>query len=173
MLLFSFIGLILLTFSLAAISHVIGITSFSKAFSRIMLFCIALIILGWVISPLRNKVVLSKEDYYGAYIINRKFFPGKQADWQYNSFRFEIRENDSIYFHVTEGEKIIQTFKGKVRFVTPYNSTRLIIDMAEPTHHIVSDNPTTFRSIWNFNLVFESPKFYNVYFKKGKWVPIN
>ena len=173
MLLFGFIGLIFVTTLAAGVSHITGIANFPRAFTRIMLFFIALIILGWVTSPLRTKMVLSKEDYYGGYIINRKVFPGKQADWQYNSFRFEIRENDSIYFHVTEGEKIIQTFKGKVRFVTPYNSTRLIIDMAEPTHHIVSGNPTTYRNVWNFNLVFESPKFYNVFFKKGKWTPIN
>jgi len=44
--------------------------------------------------------------------------------------------------------------------------------MQQPTHHIVTSNPTTYRSAWSFYLVFESPKFNNVYFKKGQWTPI-
>jgi hypothetical protein len=39
--------------------------------------------------------------------------------------------------------------------------------MEQPTHHIMTSNPTTYRSAWSFYLVFYSPKFNNVYFKKG------
>lgn len=173
MLLFGAIGLIFVTTLAATVSHVTGIATFPKAFARITLFFVALFTLAWVTSPFRTKMVLDKEDYYGEYIINRKYFPGIQADWQYNTFRFEIRENDSIYFHVTEGEKILETFKGKVRFATPYNSTRLIINMPLPTHHIISDNPTTYRDVWDFYLVFKSHKFHNVFFTKGEWEPID
>jgi hypothetical protein len=56
--------------------------------------------LNWIL----GKPNLEKDDYYGQYIVD-PIFPGKQADWQYNHFRFEIKDNDSIYFYVTEKEK--------------------------------------------------------------------
>lgn len=45
----------------------------------------------WITSP----KILKKEDYYGTYHIKRDLFPGKQADWQYNSYNFVIKDNDS------------------------------------------------------------------------------
>ncbi len=121
---------------------------------------------------LTSKTKLEKEDYYGQYVVDRAYFKGKQADWQYNTFRFEITDKDSIYFYVTDEEKILKTYTGSIKTITPYSSARLIIDMEQPTHHILTSNPTTYRSAWDFYLVFESPKFYNVFFKKGHWKPI-
>lgn len=115
---------------------------------------------------------LEKKDYYGKYIINRNFFPGRQADWQYSNFRFEIKQNDSIYFYVTDKEKILKTYKGIITTTKPYSSERLKISMEKSTHHIMTNNPTTYRGAWSFNLVFYSPKFNNVYFKKGEWKAI-
>ena len=132
--------------------------------SLLGLFC-----LGTIVRLLTDKMELKKSDYYGQYIVNRDYFPGKQADWQYNNFRFEIKENDAIYFHVTDKEKILKTYRGTITTTKPYSSERLIIKMEQSTHHIMTSNPTTYRSAWSFYLVFYSPKFNNVYFKKGQW----
>lgn len=121
---------------------------------------------------LTSKTKLDRDDYYGEYVINRDYFKGKQTDWQYNHFRFEITNKDSIFFYVTDEEKILKTYRGIINTTTPYSSARLIIEMEKPTHHILTSNPTTYRSAWDFYLVFKSPKFYNVFFKKGKWNPI-
>ncbi len=137
-------------------------------FGLIVIFCI-----GIIIKLLTDKKQLDKEDYYGEYIINRDYFPGRQTDWQYNNFRFEIKENDSIYFYIIDKEKILKTFRGKIKTTKSYSSERLILNMEQPTHHIIISNPTTYRSAWHFYLVFHSSKFYNVYFKKGKWKPID
>src|SRR5690606_36725182 len=107
-------GLMFVVTLLAAIAHFAKITNFTKAFIVILSVFICIILLGWITSPLREKIVLDKDDYYGSYVINRKYFGGKQADWQYNTFRFEIRPNDSIYFYVTDRERILETYKGKV-----------------------------------------------------------
>lgn len=119
------------------------------------------------------KTHLEKKDYYGKYIVNRELYPGKQSDWQYDHFRFEIKDNDSIYFYVTDKEKILKTYKGAITTTKTYTSKRLIINMHQPTHHILASNPTTYRSAWNFYLVFDSTKFKNVFFKKGKWKQLN
>lgn len=144
-----------------------------KELKCIGLWIITLVFLLWSFQWLRAKTVLDKEDYYGHYIIKREYFKGRQTDWQYNSFRFEIRENDSIYFYYTDEERVLQTFKGKVRTTAPYESQRLMIQMDQPGHHILSSDPTTYRSAWSFYLVFHSPEFSNVFFKKGKWKAID
>ena len=131
-----------------------------------------LALLSGIVQWLTSKKELEKEDYYGEYVVNRDYFKGEQADWQYNHYRFEITEEDSIFFYVTDKEKILKTFRGTIKTTTPYSSVRLIIEMEQPTYHILMSNPTTYRSAWDFYLVFKSPKFYNVFFEKGKWKSI-
>ncbi len=133
---------------------------------------LSLILFLGIVRWLNSKIILKKDDYYGEYIVNRNYFKGKQTDWQYNHFRFEITDKDSIFFYETEGEKILKIHQGTIHTVKPYNSARLVIYMENPIHHILASNPTTYRASWDFYLVFRSPKFYNVFFKKGKWQPI-
>lgn len=148
---------------------------FGKTLGLIWLGIFGLVLLLSIVRWLTAKTELEKKDYYGEYVINRNYFPGRQTDWQYECFRFEIRKNDSIYFYVTEKEKILKTYRGTIKTTSPnqHSSERLIINMEQPTHHIMTSNPTTYRSAWSFYLVFYSPKFNNVYFKRGKWKPLN
>lgn len=143
-----------------------------KILGTIWLVIFGLVLLVGIAKWFHSKTVLDKNDYYGHYVINREYFKGAQADWQYNHFRFEIKENDSIYFYETDNETILKTHKGKISVTEPYKSARLILTMQTPTHHIVASNPTIYRSAWNFYLVFKSSKFNNMFFKKGKWQPI-
>ena len=143
-----------------------------KILGFIWLGIFGLALLSGIVQWLTSKTELDKEDYYGEYVVNRDYFEGEQTDWQYNHFRFKITDKDSIFFYVTDNEKILKTFRGTIKTTTPYSSARLIIEMEQPTHHILTSNPTTYRSAWNFYLVFKSPKFYNVFFEKGKWKPI-
>ncbi len=131
-----------------------------------------MIVVSWIIKPFYTKKVLTHDDYYGSYVIDRNYFSGKQADWQYNHYRFEIKENDSLYFYVTDGADILKTYKGKITTVTPYSSARLAIAMEIPSHHILTTNPTVYREVWDFFLVFNSPKYHNMYFRKGTWEAI-
>jgi hypothetical protein len=146
---------------------------FGKIVGYFWLGLFGLFILGSIVRLLTDKKVLKKKDYYGEYMVDRDFFSGKQADWQYNSFRFEIKKNDSIYFYVTNKEKILKTYCGTIATTKSYSSQQLIINMKQPTHHILTSNPTIYRSAWSFYLVFYSPKFNNVCFKKGEWKPIS
>ena len=136
-----------------------------SVYSITVLLFTFLIIYGF----LNQKMILDKDNYYGDYIVNRNYFKGKQADWQYEHFRFTITKNDSIFFYVTEKEKIIKVYKGTISTKNPYShSERIVINMEQPTHHILTTNPTTYRNAWSFILVFKLPKFNNMYFYKGK-----
>lgn len=145
---------------------------FGNTVAQIWIGIFGLVLLSGIIKSLTVKTELKKKDYYGHYIVNRDYFPGKQADWQYENFRFEIKDNDSIYFYVTNKEKILKTYRGTITTTETYYSERLIINMEKPSHHIMTSDPTTYRSAWSFYLVFNSPKFNNVYFKKGEWKPL-
>ncbi len=128
-----------------------------------------LLLILFLLSPLWTKVELAPKDYHGTYVIDRSFYPGKQADWQYNHFRFEVLPSDSILFYETEGAKIAAAYCGRVSWPAGYISARMRLNMDSPTHFIVASNPTTHRFIWSFRLVFATSKFGNVAFKKGKW----
>ncbi len=162
---------------LTGILLVIWLVTRKKIFGKIVgLICLGIVglaLLSGTVQWLTAKKELKKKDYYGQYIVNRDYFPGKQADWQYENFRFEIKDNDSIYFYVTNKEKILKTYHGTITTTMPYSSERLILNMEKPIHHIMSSDPTTYRSAWSFYLVFYSPKFNNVYFKKGQWKPLD
>lgn len=144
-----------------------------EALKVILIGVIGLVVLSSIVQALVAKKNLTKEDYHGQYVVNRDYFPGRQADWQYNNFRFEIKDNDSIYFYITDKEKTLKTFRGTISTVKPSKSERLVINMEQPTHHIMQSNATTYRSPWSFYLVFYSSKFNNVYFKKGQWKPLD
>lgn len=141
-----------------------------KTIGFVWLALLGFILLISGINWLTSKKKLDKADYVGEYVINRAYFKGEQTDWQYNHFWFEIKENDSIYFYVMEQEKIVETYKGTIETTAAkrHPSARLIIKMDTPTHHIMCANPTTYRSAWSFYLVFNSPKFHNVFFVKQK-----
>ncbi|MCH3881587.1 MULTISPECIES: hypothetical protein [Tenacibaculum] len=153
-----------------------GLTE-EKVFAYIVAFVwggmIFFLIIGSLLKPFYTKKILDKEDFYGQYVIDRDYFPGKQADWQYNNFRFEIKENDSIYFYVTDKNRIINTHTGYISTVKPYQSERLKINTLKPSHHVINSNPTIYRGVWSFIMVFKSSKYHNMYFKKRKWEPIN
>jgi hypothetical protein len=120
-----------------------------------------------------TKTELKKDDIQGSYIINRKKCPGKQADWQYNHYRFKITEDNKIYFYITENKSIIKTIEGTVEYKEGYASPHLKLNFEEPKFHIIEENPTLYREIWTFYYIFESSKYGNMFFTKGNWKPIN
>ena len=125
-----------------------------------------------IIGILSKKKVLDREDFHGTFVVDRSYFKGMQVDWQYEHYRFEITEQDSILFHVTDGRQIMKTYRGTVSYPSPYGSARLHLCMELPTHHILSSDPTIYRSAWDYYVVFHSPRYHNVFFRRGEWLPI-
>lgn len=169
--------LLIVLIILSLILLILGGLRESKTYGRIVIyfwgFVFALYLIAQVMHFINSKTVLDKEDFYGTYIIDRNYFSGKQADWQYNHYRFEIKENDSVYFHVTNGSAITETYKGKISTKAPFKSARPVFKMALPSHHVLNSNPTIYRDSWDFMMVFKSPKFHNMYFRKGEWKEID
>jgi hypothetical protein len=125
-----------------------------------------------IIHFFKEQMELSREDIYGEYIIDRTKFSGKQADWQYNHYRFEITPDDKVLFHVTEGKQIVKTYTGTLEFLQAYKSPRIVLHFEKSSHHIIAENPTLYKNTSPFYYVFYSKKFNNVFFTQGKWKPI-
>jgi hypothetical protein len=170
------LGMIFIVMPLTLILAVLWGTSKKELFANSLLTMwggiILLVIFSLTVQYFSKKIVLEKDDYYGHYIIDRSYFPGKQADWQYNHFRFEIKTDNTLSLYETEEEKIIKTWQGRIETISPYESARLVLKVDSPTHHILNENPTTYRAWRSFYLVFKSKKFNNMFFKKGEWKPI-
>lgn len=162
-----FVAAIVVLVSIAALSFISKDKS-STLKSCLMVFwgfIFFILALSLIVRPFVTKKELSKSDFYGKYVIDTTYFNPVQAKWQYNHFRFEIKKNDSVYFHLTEGERVIKTYKGKIK-TTEHASARLKFKMESPSHHILETPPTIYRDIWNFTLVFNSRKYSNMYFIK-------
>jgi hypothetical protein len=85
------LGMIFIILPLTLILFLLGAFSKKEGFFKAIgciwtpIFC--LIGLSLIASLFPDTSFLEKEDYYGEYTIDRNFFKGKQADWQYNHFR--------------------------------------------------------------------------------------
>lgn len=168
-------GLIFIIWPIVLIALIGWLINSRKSLNKttgVIWFLIAAFLIVAIARRTNKKIELDKNDVYGEYIIDTTQFYGKQAKWQYNHYRFEIKRNNKIAFHLTEKNKTVKTYVGTVEFLETYIRPRIEVHFKEPVYHIVADNPTLYRDTWSFYYVFNSSKFGNVFFKKGKWKPI-
>jgi energy-coupling factor transporter transmembrane protein EcfT len=116
-----------------------------------------------------TKMKLKENKIYGEYVVDKNKCAGKQADWQYNNYRFEIKKDNKIYFYITKKERIVKTIIKDIKFNNGHSSPLLDIDLKKNDFHILKENPSLYREIWTFYYVFHSEKFGNMFFTKGKW----
>ncbi|MGB1039675.1 MAG: hypothetical protein ACPGVD_02230 [Flavobacteriales bacterium] len=154
------------------IFYIAILSQFGKKIFIIGILLIPLAIGGlWLNNILTSKMKVERHDIIGSYVIDRNKYSGFQADWQYNHYRFEIFEDNTIEFYVTENEHIAKTYRGKVIFAGGRHS--LIIKMEDKDFHVTKKRPALYRLPWSFYYVFHSEKFNNMFFIKGKWKAIN
>lgn len=142
-----------LTFILLLVWSISGKVIFGKITLILWLGLIGLVVLSGAVRAPSTKDTLNKSDFYSHYIIDRKRYPGMQADWQYESFRFQINSDNTIDFYVMNKGTILETFKGRFATTKPYSSETPIVNMEQPTHHILSTSPTVYRISGGFYLV--------------------
>ena len=166
-LLLGFITLILLS-----IHHLTRKKIFIKLSVGIWIIVGSFAIISIISNFLHSKAKVDKEDFYGTYIIDRKFFKGKNADWQYNHYKFEITKDDELNLYVTNESEVLKIYKRNIEFVQGSVSPHLKIINENP-NFILEAEPTLYRNSWDFYLVFKTQPYSNTFFKKGKWKPIN
>jgi hypothetical protein len=165
--LFQFIFLLFLIGFILVFCHLFGIER-KKTVKLLSIFSVSIFTFLGFINYWNSKKILKVKDFYGEYVIDKSMFKGKQADWQYNHYRFEITEQNEFLFHETESENILKSQTGQVIFLENYKSKRFSLKI-KPSNHILIENPTIYRKAHGFYIVFHSQKFGNMFFRKGKW----
>lgn len=163
------LGIIFLVIPASIVLLIISAVRKEKIYAQIVgigwLGILLLVLASIFIFPLFKDSPVTQEGYYGTYVIDRNFYPGVQADWQYETYKFEITNDDSIRLHVYNGARIVRTYRSSVSFTKTSKTTLVKIDSLG-VHHIFTTNPTLYRGSSDFYLVFESPKFGNMFFRK-------
>jgi len=113
-----------------------------------------------------SKMSVDKRDYYGHYRIDRDMFPGKNAEWQYEKYRFRVDKSGSIIFDEKGGDSSIESCKVKFEVLEYFDNARIKLFNGRTCHHIFTSLPLLVRDSWSFQLVFRSPHYGNMYFKK-------
>ena len=111
-------------------------------------------------TPLR----LTKQEIIGNYRIDKRFYPGKNTDWQYDHYRFTITPTDSIYFYLTNKNTILKTFKGKLKYSS--GPPDLWSIQSDTTYHVIKYRPLLHRGNRKFYYVFHSDIYGNMFFRK-------
>lgn len=107
---------------------------------------------------------LTKEQIAGNYRIDKSFYPGKNADWQYEHYKFTITPNDSIYFYVIRRDTVLKTYSGKLKYSS--GPPDLWHIQGDTTFHIIKNPPTLYRGHTRFYYVFHSELYGNMFFRK-------
>jgi len=101
-----------------------------------------------------------RDDIIGQYEIARSKWPGKNADWQHETYTLEI----------TGSHAIVRDARTKTvwKYRIEWSDIRHRWGFADSTrrHHIVANDPTLYRGRFGHHYVFQSPLYGNVFFEK-------
>ena len=112
---------------------------------------------------------VEESDLYGEYVIDKNKFGGKQAEWQYEHYKFEIKSNRTLIFSQLQNNGKFKTEIVNVKIYDDGVRSYLNIISTEKNSHIIQESPTLFRKRFCFYYVFKSKKFVNMFFKKDTW----
>jgi hypothetical protein len=124
-----------------------------------------LIPISLLMDDLRQPISLTKADFVGDYRIDTEFYPGRNAQWQYDRFAFRILESDSILFvEINDKGTRAKVFRHPIRISDgpPY----LWSVIAETTSQVIQKPPTLYRGHTRFYYVFDSEQYGNMFFRK-------
>ncbi len=140
---------------------------FLYALGGVWLPVLTLMGLATVSDTLSRPLALRRPDIPGEYRIDRQFFPGPDADWQYAHYRFVLTRDDSLLFYVTDGTGRVHVHRGTVEFHSgePPALWRYTL---QPPHHVLSGSPLLVRSHTDFYYVLHSSLYQNMFFRKVK-----
>lgn len=118
------------------------------------------VLLSWYFSP----ISVDKHLIIGTYEIDTKLYPGKNANWQKEHFRFQITEDDQFIFYERLADKTERVSYGRVKWAKERTEKWSIL--IEKPHHVIDQHPVLYRSNRGFYYVFRSKLFGNMFFRK-------
>ncbi|NQZ90183.1 MAG: hypothetical protein HRT54_21685 [Colwellia sp.] len=137
---------------------------FLYKFSVLWLTPICFISLLMLFAWFNGLTHVDKQRIVGSYEVDTKFYPGKNANWQKEHFRFEITEDNKFYLFVRLADKSENVYQGYVKWANE-TPEKWSITMDNP-YHIIDKHPVLYRSKFDYYYVFRTQKFGNMFFSK-------
>jgi hypothetical protein len=119
-----------------------------------------LLMLAW----LNGLTLVDKDRIVGTYEVDSDFYPGKNADWQKNHFRFKIQKDGKFILFSRLANKSEKEYFGEISWANEAPE-KWSVKMLNP-HHIIDKHPVLYREKFGFYYVFRSKRFGNVFFRK-------
>jgi hypothetical protein len=156
--------LILATIVLLFYSLVKKSSSALKLLGVLWIGVVLIFVLGAVLDNYRTPIRLTHQQVIGGYRIDTGFFPGPNARWQFEHYRFLITDNDSIcFFYVDEKKMVHQRFKLGIKYC--FGPPVLWSIINDTSQNIFESGPILYRSHNRFYYVFKSKKIGNMFFR--------
>ena len=95
---FLFVIFLIITLFLWLLKLIFKKKTFNTIILGLWVLFISLPVLLIIESIFTSKKEIDKDDIYGEYVINKNKCPGKQADWQYEHYRFKITKDNKLHF---------------------------------------------------------------------------
>lgn len=127
----------------------------------------SLFLMGKVISWLGTLTYVDQDRIIGTYEVDTDFYPGPNADWQKEHFRFEIAKGNKFIFYVRLADGTEREYIGRVNWAYQ-RVEKWSVDIDEP-YKIVNKYPTLYRGYFSYYYVLETKDFGNMFFRKTFW----
>lgn len=100
------------------------------------------------------------------YEIDTSFYPGKNANWQKEHFRFQVKQDDTFIFYDRLADNSEREYHGSITWAHQ-NPEKWSIQMNE-SHHVIDPHPVLYRNQKQIYYVFRSKLFGNMFFRKAE-----
>ena len=132
----------------------------TKLSGVLLVVFLALPVCLFFVSWLLSIKTPDRDDIIGQYEIARSKWPGKNADWQHETYTLEI----------TDSHAIVRDARTKTawKYRIEWSDIRHRWGFSDHTkrHHIIRNGPTLYRGRFGHHYVFYSPLYGNVFFEK-------
>ena len=81
-----------------------------------VLLILAVLIAERIYDFFKSPMTVRKYNIEGDYVINRKMFPGKNCDWQFEHYTLHI-DRDTLCLNILNNSKLIKTFKRPIFYI--------------------------------------------------------
>lgn len=125
-------------------------------FTLVLLFLLLVFIFG--------RVDVDRGRIIGHYEVDTNFYPGPNANWQKEHYRFEITKDNKLILYEKLADSTERQYFGDINwsFGPP---DKWSISMKNQ-HHVIDKHPTLYRSNKKFYYVFKTKNFGNMFFRK-------
>ncbi len=163
---FVFPALLLISFGFI----VVYIFARKKILLRLLLGVWALVFLFILIISVKDfyqrPMHLTKQEIIGEYRIDTTFYPGRNARWQYERYRFFITDQNMILFKIlNKTGSTDKEYSYKIKYFD-WSPDLWSIESTDTTFHIIKHRPELHRTHSRFYYVFHSHRFGNMFFRK-------